>query len=203
LRFFLERYGHHVEEAADGEQAIARLAGGESFDLVLMDMRMPGLNGLQTLVQIRQTHKELPVIMVTGYGGMDSAGETLEKGANQYVSKPFKHEELLEAMAKVGLAMEKPALSAGGASSLKIWTAALCAGAVVALAGAWQQGWFSNRDYKLPYSKPTDAPKEIRWAIFDAVTRDVGEHLKRKGISEDDLVKDFAAWRKSHGKAGR
>ena len=48
-----------------------------------------------------------------------------------------------------------------------------------------------------------DAPKEIRWAIFEAVTQDLGEHLKRKGVSEDDLVKDFAEWRKGHGKASR
>jgi len=48
-----------------------------------------------------------------------------------------------------------------------------------------------------------NAPKEIRWAIYEAVTKEVGEHLKRKGVSEDDLVKDFAEWRKGHGKARR
>lgn len=47
------------------------------------------------------------------------------------------------------------------------------------------------------------APKEIRWAIYEAVTQDIGEHLRRKGVSEEDLVKDFEEWRKSHGKAGR
>ena len=48
-----------------------------------------------------------------------------------------------------------------------------------------------------------EASKEIRWAIFDAVTKDIGTHLKRKGVSEDDLVKDFSEWRKHHGKASR
>jgi hypothetical protein len=48
-----------------------------------------------------------------------------------------------------------------------------------------------------------DAPKEIRWAIFEAITKDIGDHLRRKGVSEEDLVRDFDDWRKNHGKAGR
>ena len=48
-----------------------------------------------------------------------------------------------------------------------------------------------------------DAPREIRWAIYEAITKEVGEHLRRKGLAEEDLVKDFEEWRKSHAKAGR
>ena len=75
LRLFLERYGHEVTESPDGEQALSLLnGGGDGFDLVLLDMRMPGLDGMQTLERLRQTHKDLPVIMVTGYGSMESGG---------------------------------------------------------------------------------------------------------------------------------
>ena len=48
-----------------------------------------------------------------------------------------------------------------------------------------------------------DAPKEIRWAIFEALTDRIGEELKRKGIAEGDVLKDFKEWRKSHGKSRR
>jgi len=48
-----------------------------------------------------------------------------------------------------------------------------------------------------------NAPREIRWAIYEAITQEIGEHLRRKGVAEEDLVKDFEEWRKSHAKAGR
>ena len=48
-----------------------------------------------------------------------------------------------------------------------------------------------------------NTPKEIRWAIFEAVTQDIGRQLKQKGVSEDDIVRDFKEWRKNYGKNSR
>lgn len=102
LRLFLEHCGHSVEEASNGEEVLTKLHQARP-DLVLLDMRMPGLDGLQTLKRIRDSDKKLPVIMVTGYNSHDSAGEAVRKGASRYIVKPFKHEELLEAMTQAGL----------------------------------------------------------------------------------------------------
>ena len=102
LRLFLERNGHTVDEAGSGEDIVGKLNGSHP-DLVLLDMRMPGIDGLQTLGRIRESNKKLPIIMMTGYGSQQSAQEAYQKGASYYMLKPFKHEDLLEAMSKVGL----------------------------------------------------------------------------------------------------
>src|SRR5438552_19078954 len=95
LRLFLERSGHTVQEGPDGETALSTLHA-TGADVVLMDMRMPGMDGVQTLAKIRERFKDLPVIMVTGYGSTENAKDVLELGANQYISKPFRNQELVE-----------------------------------------------------------------------------------------------------------
>src|SRR6188768_3790518 len=95
LRMFLERTGHSVQEAPDGEAALSTLHA-TGADVVLLDMRMPGMDGTQTLTKIRERFKELPVIMVTGYGSAESVKEALDIGASHYISKPFKNQELVE-----------------------------------------------------------------------------------------------------------
>src|ERR1043165_9571526 len=85
LRLFLERSGHTVQEAGDGEAAISTLHA-TGADVVLLDMRMPGMDGAQTLAKIREQYKDLPVIMVTGFGSPESAKEVLEIGASHYIS---------------------------------------------------------------------------------------------------------------------
>jgi adenylate cyclase len=86
----LARQGYRVSSAADGESALRRLEE-EPFDLVLLDLEMPGLGGMETLASLRRrlSPGELPVVMVTGRA--DSAGvvEALARGANDYVVKPF------------------------------------------------------------------------------------------------------------------
>ena len=68
LSLFLKRSGHQVEEASSGEEMLAKLNTYKP-DLVLLDMRMAGIDGLRTLQKIREMDKKLPVIMVSGYGG--------------------------------------------------------------------------------------------------------------------------------------
>ena len=100
LRMVLTHNGYQVEEAPDGSAALGLLQKGV-IDLVLMDSRMPGMDGLQTLRRLRQTHKSVPVIMVTGYGSEDAAKESLQLGANHYLAKPFDNKQLLEAVKKL------------------------------------------------------------------------------------------------------
>lgn len=102
VRLILERNGHTVEEVASGEDACQRVQGAPP-DLLLMDIRMPGQDGLETLGIIRQSNKTMPVIIMTGYGNPETEKEAFRKGANQYLLKPFRNEQLLTAMAAVGL----------------------------------------------------------------------------------------------------
>jgi DNA-binding NtrC family response regulator len=89
----LERQGFAVALAASGEDAVARLAEREP-EVVLLDLQLPGLSGLETLKRIRETHSTVDVIVLTGHGSIDTAIESIRMGAFDYVSKPCPLDEL-------------------------------------------------------------------------------------------------------------
>jgi CheY-like chemotaxis protein/predicted transcriptional regulator len=82
----LHRKGFDTVMAASGEEAIEKLA--EKPDVVILDIKMPGMDGHQALKEIKQRSPELPVIMLTGHGARPSAEDSLEKGAFDYLVKP-------------------------------------------------------------------------------------------------------------------
>ena len=89
----LERQGMRVRTAADGEQALEAMAE-EPFAIVLLDIKMPGMGGLEVLRHIRVDYPGTAVVMITGYPTMDSAIECLKLGAVDYLVKPFRVDEL-------------------------------------------------------------------------------------------------------------
>lgn len=99
LRLVLEGAGYQVMEAACGSEALCLLQGG-SFDIILSDIRMPELDGLGLLRQIRQLGIEGTVIMMSAYGSIDTAIECLKQGAYDYISKPFKPDEVILTLRK-------------------------------------------------------------------------------------------------------
>ncbi|MES2643240.1 MAG: sigma-54 dependent transcriptional regulator [Myxococcota bacterium] len=99
LQAHLARDGYSVESAADGAEAIGRLSG-EPFDLVITDLKMPGVGGLELLAHVRQNHPGLPLIVITAHGTVDSAVEALKLGAFDYITKPFDLAELRTAVDK-------------------------------------------------------------------------------------------------------
>lgn len=86
--------GFAVTLASDGEEALERLAH-HRFDLVLLDLVMPGLGGLETLRRIREKLPRLPVIMFSAFASVENAVEAMRQGAQDYVTKPFRVETLL------------------------------------------------------------------------------------------------------------
>jgi two-component system response regulator AtoC len=93
LRQKCEEWGYEVAEAAAGEPGL-RLAHHESPDLILLDVRMPDLNGLQVLEQLRKTGDNTPVIMITADPQLDDVKSALKLGAYDFVGKPLDFEEL-------------------------------------------------------------------------------------------------------------
>jgi len=91
LEMALRNMGHEVAEAADGEEALARF-NESPFDLVLTDMRMPRMNGLQLLRNLRERGEEVPVVMLTAHGTVESAVEAMKLGAVDYIIRPFEME---------------------------------------------------------------------------------------------------------------
>ncbi len=87
-------------EAADGAEALAAIRA-RHFSVVLMDIHLPGHNGLETLAALRAEHPRMPVIMLTMYAEAQYARRALHAGANAYLSKDVSHEELLRAIRQV------------------------------------------------------------------------------------------------------
>ncbi len=79
-----------------GEQALRVLEGDPAIALVLMDIKMPKINGLDVLKAMKAKHPNLNVIMVTGYKAVETAGEAARLGAVGYIVKPFKSNEILD-----------------------------------------------------------------------------------------------------------
>lgn len=93
LKILLEKNGHSVETAADGQSALD-LADRHNFDLVISDIRMPGMNGLELLANLKQIRAEMPVIMITAFASPEDAVTAMKEGAFDYITKPFKVEEI-------------------------------------------------------------------------------------------------------------
>src|SRR5512146_2008369 len=91
--------GYAVAEAEDGASAIQRLAG-ETFDVVLTDVRMGEVDGMDVLRATLEIAPTTQVIVMTAYGTIDAAVEAIRRGAYDYIAKPFKEDELLLRIAK-------------------------------------------------------------------------------------------------------
>ena len=95
LSHVLEREGYEVTACRDGESGLAEMQKTE-FDLVLTDLRMPGIDGMGVLRHIRESTPDVPVIMITGHASLDSAVDAMKAGAYHYISKPFRLDEARE-----------------------------------------------------------------------------------------------------------
>jgi DNA-binding NtrC family response regulator len=94
LRQKLEGLGAHVTDVADGASALRALEGSV-FDLVMLDYRLPDMTGLDILSRIRETDKDIVVIMMTAFSTIESAVDAMKLGAYDYVTKPFNMDQLL------------------------------------------------------------------------------------------------------------
>ena len=93
LKKALERSGYAVLTVADGQAAV-ETADRVGADLVLMDIKMPTVDGLQALSQLRERHPEIMVVIMTAFGSLQAAVEAMKRGAYDYITKPFDFEEL-------------------------------------------------------------------------------------------------------------
>jgi DNA-binding NtrC family response regulator len=93
----LSNRGFDVVTATDGEQALEAAKKG-SFDIAIVDLKMPGMDGTEVLKLLKEKHKWLEVIMLTAYGTIDSAIEAAKLGAHGYLEKPYDFDKLVAAI---------------------------------------------------------------------------------------------------------
>jgi two-component system, OmpR family, response regulator len=111
----LEEHRCAVDLTTDGEEG-ERRASSEAYDLIVLDMRLPGKSGIDVLRSLRAKGFERPVLVLTAQDAVDAKVETLRAGADDYVTKPFAFEELLarvEALARRPRALASPVLHVG------------------------------------------------------------------------------------------
>ena len=101
MRLTLESDGYEVEEADDGEKGLAAFGDGIRFDAVLLDQKMPGMDGVETLRQIRKRSPGARVVMITAFGTIELAVEAMKAGATDFLRKPLTPETLRGALAAV------------------------------------------------------------------------------------------------------
>ena len=94
LRDFLISEGHRVMEAENGETAIKSVLNSH-LDLILLDYKMPGMDGLEVLKEVKRINHEIDVVIITAYGTIETAVEAIKVGAIDYITKPIELDELL------------------------------------------------------------------------------------------------------------
>lgn len=100
LAHVLANAGYEIKEASDGEEAINNLKN-QKYDLTLLDIQMPIVNGIQVLKYIKQNTLKTKAIMLTGYADLKHAMEAKEFGARDFIGKPYKIEDILSTVERV------------------------------------------------------------------------------------------------------
>jgi CheY-like chemotaxis protein len=107
MRLTLETAGYEVGEAADGEEGLERFGDGNAYDVVLLDQKMPGIDGLETLKRLLARTPDARVIMVTAFASVELAVDAMRLGATNFLRKPMTPDALRGAV--VGALEERPA----------------------------------------------------------------------------------------------
>lgn len=100
IKMIIEGYSKHQVTTTNTPMEVAELLSKEQFDLIITDLKMPGLDGMELLDLAKKYDKDILVLMVTAFGSLASAEEAVRKGAFDYISKPFRKEQLLLAIDK-------------------------------------------------------------------------------------------------------
>jgi len=108
LRDVLGRFGHRVNISQDGPTAL-KLAAKNPFDLAFLDLRMPGMGGLEVLRQLRQIRPQATYVMITGYAANDILDDSLRSGASACLCKPFSISQVTNLLEKLSAGQLAPA----------------------------------------------------------------------------------------------
>jgi len=96
----LRKAGFEVTSASDGREGLSRFSPGK-FDLVITDVKMPGISGIEVLRRVRSLDPDIPVLIITAFGNMETAIDAMREGACYFIAKPFDREHLLLAIEQI------------------------------------------------------------------------------------------------------
>ena len=113
LKRALEKIGYRVTTFSTAEDALKALPSTERLDVVLMDVRLPGMDGFAATTAVKSLRPEVPVVMMTAFGDLSSAMRAMELGVFDYLTKPFELQEAMRTVAKGVQAMTRASVSVG------------------------------------------------------------------------------------------
>jgi DNA-binding response OmpR family regulator len=181
LRFNLEAEGHGVEVTENGEDAIARLRDGEPFDVVVLDVMLPGKDGFAVARELRAAENYVPVLMLTARGRPEDVLLGFEAGADDYLPKPFNLDILI---ARIGSLLRR-----------KTWTRTAVADAPAADSAETFTFQGKTADFQRLQLRNGDQVFQLTLMESDLLrylVRNAGQPVSRKQILEDvwDLHED-------------
>jgi len=100
IKIILTRAGHNLTHAVTGSQAVELCLQYPSFDLILMDIRLPEMDGFEATREIRKFNPDVPIIALTAYAFSDDRNLSLQAGCNDFLPKPMKKEDLINAISR-------------------------------------------------------------------------------------------------------
>ena len=100
LKMIIEGYSEQQVTATNNPVEAAELLDKEKFDLIITDLKMPGMDGMELLAAARKKEEDALVIVITAYGSLESAEEAMAQGAYDFITKPFRKEQILLAIDK-------------------------------------------------------------------------------------------------------
>ena len=100
VKLYLNRDGYRVLTAYDGSEALHQAQDGHP-DLIVLDLMLPGMDGLELFDELRKMRPDIPVIIITAYGSPEAADEALKKGVADFITKPFRKDTILFTMKRV------------------------------------------------------------------------------------------------------
>ena len=180
-RLTLQAAGYEVGEAGDGERGLEAFGNGSAWDAVLLDQRMPGMDGLETLRQIKERQPDARVIMSTAYASIELAVDAMKLGATDFVRKPMTPEILRNAVAASLSKQQRvseptaQALHEGSAGPL-IQTITMNGFTIVESEGAWQ----AADERRFTVESPTGEEHEVLVQIDEEAVGYVERMTRRK-----------------------
>ena len=100
LKMIIEGYSDHQVTVTNNPLEASELMEQESFDLILTDLKMPGMDGMEVLAKAKKRDEDALVMVITAYGSLESAEEAMAHGAYDFITKPFRKEQILLAIDK-------------------------------------------------------------------------------------------------------
>ena len=100
LMYWFRKYGHEIDTAASGSEALEKIEQ-KPFQLLFVDIKMPGMDGLELLERVKKEYPDTLVVIITAHGSIESAARAMRAGASDYLLKPFKPDQLSLVMEKI------------------------------------------------------------------------------------------------------